>query len=235
MLYSHFTDGEILTPFTAPIQRELSSPRCTGSRCESLVGLDKNSLKRGISYEYLSLDEFMLAHISNNSKHNEDTIPPFFFPKAKPSGPDMVFFIQVADNKFPVFVQLRLREALSKKDSNHAVSMDRLEDYCPAKTYVSMVVAYPAGLKDSTSFIPKEGSKERRDTLRFSKKDKKISLKQVLIRIDESNFKKIFPKSHVEFMDGIKTLGKRALGDDQEEEASGCSKKTKMKTESETE
>ncbi|GJJ67777.1 hypothetical protein EMPS_00123 [Entomortierella parvispora] len=57
----------------------------------TIVGLDEQGLQCGISHEHIQMKEFMSAHVNNGSMHNGRAVPPFFFPKAKPSGPDVVF------------------------------------------------------------------------------------------------------------------------------------------------
>lgn len=55
-------------------------------------------------------------------------------------------------------------------------------------------------------------------------------LQQVVIKIDEHNFVKIFPKSHMEFLNGIKSPVKRgARGKKEESEGLKKFKKTEEK------
>ncbi|KAG0195105.1 hypothetical protein BGX28_002278, partial [Mortierella sp. GBA30] len=54
-----------------------------------IVGLDEQGLQRGISHEHTSMEDFMDAHINNSTLQHGRAVPPFFFPKAKPSGPDI--------------------------------------------------------------------------------------------------------------------------------------------------
>jgi hypothetical protein len=69
-----------------------------------IVGLDEQELQGGISHEHISMEDFMDAHINTNSLRHGQPVSPFFFPKAKASGPDIVFYIRVKDKLFPVFV-----------------------------------------------------------------------------------------------------------------------------------
>ncbi|KAG0185418.1 hypothetical protein DFQ28_009375, partial [Apophysomyces sp. BC1034] len=55
----------------------------------------------------------MDAHVHNSLMHDGYAIPPFFFLKANPSGPDIVFYIQGEEKLFPVFVQLKLCQTLA--------------------------------------------------------------------------------------------------------------------------
>ncbi|KAG9070381.1 hypothetical protein KI688_009718 [Linnemannia hyalina] len=198
-----------------------------------IVGLDDQGFQRGITHEHISMEEFMEAHVNNNSMRSDQTVPPFFFPKAKPSGPDIVFYIRVQAAIIPVFVQLKLRQVLTKADSNRAVEsvskqkvkkhVKDLDEYCPANVYVSMIIAYPANVIDSMRPRPDidfEAIAARRASLRprSTKNFHDNDLQQVTIRIDQRNFAKIFPKSHVDFLDGIKTPVKRPAVDKQEQD-----------------
>ncbi|KAF9111603.1 hypothetical protein BGX30_007556, partial [Mortierella sp. GBA39] len=198
-----------------------------------IVGLDGQGFQRGITHEHITMEEFMEAHVNNNSMRNDQTVPPFFFPKAKPSGPDIVFYIRVQAGIIPVFVQLKLRQVLTKTDSNRAVEsvskqkikehVKDFDEYCPANVYVSMIIAYPANVIDSMRPRPDidfEAIAARRASLRSGSKKNfhDNDLQQVTIRIDQRNFAKIFPKSHVDFLDGIKTPVKRPAVDMQEQD-----------------
>jgi hypothetical protein len=190
-----------------------------------IVGLTAQRFQRGITHEHISMKEFMKAHVYNNSKRGGQAVPPFFFPKAKPSGPDIVFYIRVQDNMFPVFLQLKLRQVMTKPDTKSALDsvsagkvkkhVKNLSKYCPANTYISMIIAYPANIYSSTTTTY---SAKRNVTLRlrpdFNPKSKLEGLKQVVIKVDKGNFAKIFPKEHVNFLDEIKNPMKR-LADDE--------------------
>ncbi|KAG0272672.1 hypothetical protein BGZ95_011551 [Linnemannia exigua] len=81
---------------------------------------------------------FMKAHVENNSKLGDQSIPPFYFPAPYVSGPDIVFYVKINGNVYPVFVQLKLRQVLEKSDvekalgtvSSHAVQkkMDKEQE-----------------------------------------------------------------------------------------------------------
>ncbi|KAF9900875.1 hypothetical protein EC991_006759 [Linnemannia zychae] len=92
-----------------PLRPSISSQSSALDGNAVIVGLDEQERQRGISHEHISMEEFMDAHVNNDSVWHGRAVPPFFFPKAKPSGPDIVFNIRVKVNLFPVFVQLRLR------------------------------------------------------------------------------------------------------------------------------
>ncbi|KAI9238994.1 MAG: hypothetical protein BYD32DRAFT_435238 [Podila humilis] len=113
-------------------------------------------------YYFSSMEEFMDAHINHQSTRNNLPVAPFFFPKSKPSGPDLVFFIRIdGDRVVPVFVQMKLHQGtsnFSEKDWNDAlstVSAAKIEGhaknfrkYCPDNVYISMIVAYPTKWTD---------------------------------------------------------------------------------------
>ncbi|KAG9063839.1 hypothetical protein KI688_003951 [Linnemannia hyalina] len=205
-----------------------------------IVGLYEQELQRGISHEHISMEEFMDAHVHNNSMRSDQTVPTFFFPKAKPSGPDIVFYIRVQAAIIPFFVQLKLRQVLTKADSNRAVEsvskqnikehVKDLDEYCPANVYVSIIIAYPVNVIDSMRprlDIDFEAIAVRRAFLRSGSRKyfHDNDLQQVTIRIDQRNFAKVFPKSHVDFLDGIKTPVRRPAVDKQEQDDP---KKTKI-------
>ncbi|KAF9178381.1 hypothetical protein BGZ51_007824 [Haplosporangium sp. Z 767] len=175
-----------------------------------IVGWKELGLEQGTSFKHMSMEEFMDAHINHKSMRNNKAVAPFFFPKPQLSGPDMVFYIQVKGRLFPVFVQLKLRQDFSAKewkDALSTVSAEKIEShakeflkYCPEKTYISMIVAYPA----------KWASKlQSRPDIKFESD----GIRQVVINIGDRNFDKIFPKKHVEFIDRLKNSGKRPVED----------------------
>ncbi|KAG0350789.1 hypothetical protein BGZ54_003640 [Gamsiella multidivaricata] len=159
------------------------------------------------------MEDFMDAHINKSSMRLGQPVPPFFFPKARTSGPDIVFFIRAKQNMFPVFMQLKLRQVVSKTGADSVLDsssggevlghmMDLGKYYPTDKTYISMIIGYPAkavaSLRPRPNFCPKLNG-----------------LKQVVIKVDETNFSSIFPKSHIDFLDGIKSPLKRAPDDEQ--------------------
>ncbi|KAK3815348.1 MAG: hypothetical protein J3Q66DRAFT_344412, partial [Benniella sp.] len=175
-----------------------------------IVGLVEQRLQRGISHEHISMEDFMEAHAKNKSLRQDQSVPPFFFPKAKPSGPDIVFYIRVNGNLFPVFVQLKLRQVLTTKGAKSALKtvsapmieahVEDFDHFCPTdKTYISMIIAYPATVAAKLPPRP-----DFAYNLRARPDPKPERLKQVKVIIDKSNINKIFPQSHIDFLDGIK-------------------------------
>ncbi|KAK3815426.1 MAG: hypothetical protein J3Q66DRAFT_402385 [Benniella sp.] len=122
-----------------------------------IVGWKDPGLLQGTTHAMMSIGEFMDAHVNNHSTRNNIPVAPFFFPKTKSSGPDMVFFIRINGRKLvPVFVQTKLHQSsasLNKKAWNAAlatVSASCIQghakdsrNFCPDNIYISMVVAYP--------------------------------------------------------------------------------------------
>ncbi|KAF8943395.1 hypothetical protein BGZ47_005469 [Haplosporangium gracile] len=177
-----------------------------------IVGWREPALLQGTTHAMMSLEEFMDAHVNHQSMRNDMPVPPFFFPCHNPSGPDMVFFIRIDDCKvIPVFVQMKLHQSsaiLCKKLWNTALNTvsascirDHAKDFgnfCPDNIYISMVVAYP--MRCSRFLPPVEVPKVDED-----------GLQQVVIRVGDKNFGRIFPKDHVEFIDRIKNVKKRSV------------------------
>ncbi|KAG0309903.1 hypothetical protein BGZ99_000752 [Dissophora globulifera] len=152
-----------------------------------------------MTHSMISLEEFMDSHVNRGSIRDNVPVAPFFFPKSKPSGPDLVFLIRIDGTRLvPVFVQMKLHQGSSnflEKDWNDAlstVSATKIEDhaknfrkYCPDNVYISMIVAYPTKWTDklpALSELPKDVS----------------GVQQVVINVSDNNFSDIFPKEHVQ-------------------------------------
>ncbi|KAG0334545.1 hypothetical protein BG004_000364, partial [Podila humilis] len=203
------------------------------SQCSALkghaviVGLNEHGLKRGITHEHITMEDFLDAHLNKHSVLGDRAIPPFFFPKAKPSGPDIAFYIRVQDKLFPVFVQLKLRQVMSTEDvlkavqtasapavEGHVKSLDR---FCPTnKTFISMIIEYPSKVVDKLLF---RGDTFEKLRLRSLVDKKPNVLSQVQIMIDSENINEILPMSHVEFLAGIKDPMKRQAEEPLEDDA----------------
>ncbi|KAF9557893.1 hypothetical protein EC968_007407, partial [Mortierella alpina] len=180
-----------------------------------IVGWREPALLKGTTHESMSLGEFMEAHVKNQSTRENKPVPPFFFPKSKPSGPDLVFFIRIDGRKIvPVFVQMKLRHSSTKlynklwKKALATVSAPCIQDhagdflnYCPDKIYISMVVAYPMVCGPRLPPVVEVPEKDA------------SGVQQVVIRVSDVNFGQIFPKEHVMFIDRLKKAGKRAADD----------------------
>ncbi|KAG0009945.1 hypothetical protein BGZ80_001910 [Entomortierella chlamydospora] len=187
-----------------------------------IVGWREPGLEQGTTHGMMSMEEFMDAHVNYQSTRNNLPVAPFFFPKSKPSGPDLVFFIRIdGDRVIPVFVQMKLHQGTSNFSENDAlstVSAAKIEGhaknfrkYCPNNVYISMIVANPTKWTDklpSPSKLPKDPS----------------GVQQVVINVSDDNFGDIFPQEHVEFIDRLKNARKRSADDDDGNDED-CSKK----------
>ncbi|KAG9062119.1 hypothetical protein KI688_006845 [Linnemannia hyalina] len=190
-----------------------------------IVGWREPGLEQGTTHAMMSMEEFMDTHVNHGSTRNNMPVAPFFFPKPKPSGPDLVFFIRIDGARLvPVFVQMKLHQGssnFSERDWNDAlstVSAAKIEGhaknfrkYCPDNVYISMIVAYPTKWTDKLpahSELPKDPS----------------GVQQVVINISDDNFGDIFPQEHVEFIDRLKNARKRSTDDDDSNDED-CSKK----------
>ncbi|KAG0286711.1 hypothetical protein BGZ97_007332, partial [Linnemannia gamsii] len=183
---------------------------------------------------------FMEAHVNNGSKREDQDVTPFYFPVPHISGPDIVFYVKINGNIYPVFVQLKLRQVLEgsdvekalaivssntlqdKIDKEYEVSSKRkgstqpeqppkLQDYCPTGIYISMVITYPA---EVVKF----------QVVRPDPEPELEGLERVSINIDDTNFPKIFPERHVKFLDRLKQHKRAAT----EEQPRTRSKKSKI-------
>ncbi|KAF9954072.1 hypothetical protein BGZ72_004934 [Mortierella alpina] len=151
----------------------------------------------------MTMEEFMDAHVNHHSMHNNVPVAQFYFPKSKPSGPDLGFFIRIDG-------RVALSTVSATKIEGHAKN---LRQCCPDNVYISMIIAYPTKW---TSKLP-EFSDLPKDT---------SGVQQVVINIGDNNFGDIFPKEHVEFIDRLKNAGKRSA-DDSESDGESHSKKQK--------
>ena len=180
-----------------------------------IVGWREPGLEQGTTHAMMSMEDFMDAHVNHGSTRNNMPVAPFFFPKSKPSGPDLVFFIRINGARLvPVFVQMKLHQGssnFSEKDWSDALSTvsaskieghtKKIRKYCPNNDYISMVVAYPTKWTDklpAPSELPKDPS----------------GVQQVVINISNNNFGNIFPQEHVEFIDRLKNARKCSADDD---------------------
>ncbi|KAF9969321.1 hypothetical protein BGZ73_008381 [Actinomortierella ambigua] len=185
-----------------------------------IVGWREPGLLQGMTHVMMSMEEFMDAHVNHHSVRNNKPVAPFFFPRHKPSGPDMVFFIRIDSTRvIPVFVQdyfsyeRRCISVLPASQRNCGMqfwiqfqrhvsrTMPRISGtFCPDNIYISMVAAYP--ITCSPDLPPVQVPKPDAN-----------GVQQVVTRVEDSNFGKIFPKDHVMFIDRLKRAGKRTAGD----------------------
>ncbi|KAF9993836.1 hypothetical protein BGZ79_001448, partial [Entomortierella chlamydospora] len=88
----------------------------------TIVGYNELEPRLAISHKDITTLAFMEAHIRGSSKQGDNTIPPFYFPAPHVSGPDVIFFVQINGEYFPVFTQLKLRQVLAGKDADEALA-----------------------------------------------------------------------------------------------------------------
>ncbi|KAF9562020.1 hypothetical protein BGW38_008998, partial [Lunasporangiospora selenospora] len=130
-----------------------------------IVGWVQSGLQQGITHKSITMEEFMDAHVNHQSTWDNRAVPPFFFPKSNPSGPDLVFFLRIDGTRVvPVFVQLKLHQKSSRfadKDWRSALSTvsapkimghaKGFRKFCPEDIYISLIIAYPT---EWTSKLP---------------------------------------------------------------------------------
>ncbi|KAF9426582.1 hypothetical protein BGZ76_002697 [Entomortierella beljakovae] len=165
----------------------------------NIVGYSEQRPQLAITHKDITLHDFIETHIHNATNPQQKmSLPPFYFPSAHISGPDVVFLIQIQDQIYPVFVQTKLRHSIPTKDAVEAVTTTssraiqekidkeqkldpkKIQNLCPAGVYIS---------------ISSRGAPH---------------LDRVVIKIDNSNFPNIFPKKHVEFLDKLKGFKRKA-------------------------
>ncbi|KAF9979738.1 hypothetical protein BGZ79_006480, partial [Entomortierella chlamydospora] len=80
-----------------------------------------------IGDETMTMDQFLDSHINKDSEFNGFPVPPFYFPYAQWSGPDIAFVVRFIGNtpdeediKCVVFAQLKLRGDIDSSDAEDA-------------------------------------------------------------------------------------------------------------------
>ncbi|KAG0011229.1 hypothetical protein BGZ81_002335 [Podila clonocystis] len=71
---------------------------------ETRVGYSEQESKLAISHKNTATHDCTKAHV-NRSKREDQDVPPFYFPAPHVSGPDIVFYVKISGNVYPVFVQ----------------------------------------------------------------------------------------------------------------------------------
>ena len=156
----------------------------------------------------MSMAEFLDAHYKGNSVHNEDLVPPFFFPKERVSGPDIVFVVRFigtdgeSDMLCPVFVQLKLRNKLDSSDAekarktvqpakinNHGIDIKEYSK--PHQHYISLIISYPAEI---AKFF-------KNDPLTVEHTE---GITEIALTIDDKNIRKLFAAEYVDVLDRVK-------------------------------
>ncbi|KAG0325099.1 hypothetical protein BGZ99_001065 [Dissophora globulifera] len=191
----------------------------------AIVGYNEQEPRLAISYKRIAMEDFMKAHVQDNSKRGDQDVPPFYFPAPQVSGPDIIFYIRIKGKLIPVFVQLKLRQTLQPNEVEEALetvsgravqekltkerkkqqkekittsAKSRLQDYCPTGVYISMLIAYPANMVRYLDVRPNPGPELD-------------GLTGVPINVDYTNFSQIFPERHAQFLKNLKSKGPREV------------------------
>jgi hypothetical protein len=168
--------------------------------------------------ETLTMSDFLDAHYKHGSRRGDSTVPPFYYPESSPSGPDIVFVLQIDDQLYPVFVQNKLLNDIFPGDVEEArltvhetrlkAYLPNLATYCPGGKYLSLIYAYPTIAK-----TPREGwnsgdlwdsESEIGTDHNQVFKDGDMPLMQLLMIIDGSNMREFVPGGVVDLLDSVK-------------------------------
>ncbi|KAF9176476.1 hypothetical protein BGZ50_000587, partial [Haplosporangium sp. Z 11] len=219
----------------------------------AIVGYNEQESKLVISHRTITMQDFMKAHVKNNSKLGHQDVPPFYFPAPQVSGPDIIFFVRIKDEIYPVFVQLKLRQVLSTSDVEQALATVR------GRAVQEKLIKEHEKQRKAQEMIQKKRSKRkttvcaqssaeqprlqdycptgvyismvitypaeivRGQVVRPDPEPELESLQRVSIDVDDRNFSKIFPERHVKFLNLVKGY-KRGAND---QSGQGRSKKAK--------
>ncbi|KAF9383204.1 hypothetical protein BGX21_001624 [Mortierella sp. AD011] len=200
----------------------------------TIVGYNEHE-RLAVTYKDITTHGFLEAHVNANSKQGDNVIPPFFFPSPRVSGPDIVFVVSINAKRFPVFVQLKLRQVLPPKDAREALAttsghaiQEKMNNEQPKqkkkKQSPPAIQQQPPKLRDycpSGIYISMVVSYPA-EVISFQVKrpDPEIEgvegVRRVVINVDNNNFAQIFPHDHVKFLDKLKNF-KRHADDEQNE------------------
>lgn len=219
----------------------------------TIVGYNEQEPKLVISHRTITMQDFMKAHVKNNSKLGHQDVPPFYFPAPQVSGPDIIFYVRIKDEIYPVFVQLKLRQVLSTSDVEQALATVR------GRAVQEKLIKEHEKQRKAQEMIQKKRSKRkttvcaqssaeqprlqdycptgvyismvitypaeivRGQVVRPDPEPELESLQRVSIDVDDRNFSKIFPERHVKFLNLVKGY-KRGAND---QSGQGRSKKAK--------
>ncbi|KAF9105706.1 hypothetical protein BGX27_009490 [Mortierella sp. AM989] len=158
-----------------------------------ILALNGQDPCKSISHESISMEEFLKAHFENNSQLNGKSIPPFLFLEDNTSGHDILFCIKIREKIVPVFTQIKLRTASSdKQDRDHFGYGEAIElGERSAGIFISLIIDYP-------SIVTTKLHRRRDPNPKFN------NLQEIKIRVDDSNFDKIFAKEHVDLLNRLR-------------------------------
>ncbi|KAI8594408.1 hypothetical protein EDD21DRAFT_90115 [Dissophora ornata] len=216
----------------------------------TIVGYTDQQSKLAISHNNITTHAFMEAHVKNGSKREDQDIPPFYFPAPHISGPDIVFYVKINGNIYPVFVQLKLRQILEGSDvekalatvSSNAVQgkMDKEHEKMVKDLTHEHKIANRAGSTETqqaprlqdycptgvyvSMVITYPAEVVKFQVVRPDLEPELEGLERVSINIDDNNFPQIFPERHVKFLDRLKQHKRSAI----EEHTANPPKKSKI-------
>ncbi|KAF9312447.1 hypothetical protein BG003_006268 [Podila horticola] len=211
----HRSTTKLKTPI--PQFESVTFPRRFFEHPATIVGWE--CYEWGARYkETLTMGDFLEAHYKHGSRRGDSTVPPFYYPEASPSGPDIVFVLRIDDQLYPVFVQNKLLNDIFPGDVEEArltvhetrlkAYLPNLATYCPGGKYLSLIYAHPAIVK-----TPREGwnsgdlwdseSEIGADHNQVFK-DGDMPLMQLLMIIDGSNMRGFVPGGVVDLLDSVK-------------------------------
>ncbi|KAF9151259.1 hypothetical protein BGX20_005461, partial [Mortierella sp. AD010] len=162
----------------------------------------------------LTMHDFMEAHYWNYSRNGDYKVPPFYYPGLSPSGPDIVFVLQINNELYPVFVQTKLLKGIFPVDVENArltVHESRIKHYlpnlaryCPNGKYLSLLYVHPTinkkprtGWKDDSLW---DSEPKTRANDSSSSMDAVKPLMQLLMIIDGSNMGNFVPRGVVDLL-----------------------------------
>ncbi|KAK3836312.1 MAG: hypothetical protein J3R72DRAFT_423921 [Linnemannia gamsii] len=205
---------------SARLFHDAEPPHGMFRRKAAIVGWYGRMLTTGC--QEMSMDDFLDAHINNNSKKDGEPVDPFFYPEEHVSGPDIVFVVRFsglapddalvssstfspgsASFEIPVLLQLRLCEKLSGADviSARGTVQPRkitdhgvkLSEYCrPHGHYISLVVSYLVEIAEYFMDRPLDKHND--------------GLTEIALTVDNSNIKDLFSEKHVDALERMKRL-----------------------------
>jgi hypothetical protein len=175
-----------------------------------IVGWD--NLLCGAVHSNMTLRKFMDAHYDGQSKIDGKDVAPFYYPPQNPSGPDIVFILQIGEHRYPVFVQMKLiieqLYGMKRTKALETVHVDKinphlwekhqqkqegdvdLDHYCGSGCYLSLMVVYPAPFV----IFPEED------------KGTESEPKQLLMLIDGRNISEFIDDEKIEMLKSVKGI-----------------------------
>ncbi|KAG0322758.1 hypothetical protein BGZ99_003146, partial [Dissophora globulifera] len=181
-----------------------------------------NHLTLGTDFETMSLDAFLDAHVYHGSCKDGKPVSPFYHPAETSSGPDIAFVLRLDNYSYcPVFVQLKMRNKMTKSGTQGAFSTVKseavqghlqemmLQTFCTGhpKRFLGVDIAYPAELAGVEGTFPEVRRSER---IRSAQGDTPDTPQCISLRIDKNNIHDLFPKNHMQALDLLKGI-KRQL------------------------